>query len=170
MTYATPPLDSRSGLLSRVSFDQVVERALAGLARRPSNLAVLLIDLDSFESVKQRFGRALTNVVRIAESNRLMAVVRPSDTVARAGDNGFLILCTNVHRGVDARRVGQRVIDATERPFDVGGDRIALGACVGIAVTRDAATNASIVFQRADLALCEAKRRGSGRVAIASPQ
>jgi diguanylate cyclase (GGDEF)-like protein len=158
--------DALSGLLNRPTFERIVAQALARVARRQSSFGMFLIDLDGFTSVNDRFGRGVGNVVLRAESNRLVSLLRTSDTAARVGAGEFAVLREGgEHRG-DVITVGRHVIDATERPFEVGGEAIELGASVGLAFTHGAATTVGSLFRRADCAMREAKRNGGSQIAV----
>jgi diguanylate cyclase (GGDEF)-like protein len=158
--------DGLSGLLNRGAMEATLEHALSRLDRSPSMVAVLYIDLDAFKTVNDRLGHGIGDVVLAAASQRLLLALRPRDTVARVGGDEFVIVCEDVGRGDDAIVVGRRVVDALARPFDLGGERVELGASVGIAFTSDARTRASALVRAAERAMCEAKRRGRGRMVV----
>jgi diguanylate cyclase (GGDEF)-like protein len=158
--------DDLSGLLNRAAMERTADHALARLGRTPSTVGLMYVDLDEFKSVNDRFGHGIGDLVLAAASQRLLLVLRPSDTVARVGGDEFVILCEDLERAADAVSVGHRVVDVLARPFDVGGDRVELGASVGIALTRSGTTATSTLMRAADRAMYEAKRLGRGRVVV----
>jgi diguanylate cyclase (GGDEF)-like protein/PAS domain S-box-containing protein len=158
--------DGLSGLLNRGAMERTVEHALTRLERAGSTVAVLYVDLDAFKSVNDRFGHRIGDIVLAAASRRLVLALRPSDAVARVGGDEFVIVCEDVDRAEDAVSVGRRVVEALARPFDLGGDRVELGASIGIAFTSDHETSMSRLVHAADRAMYDAKCLGRGRVVV----
>ncbi|MDP9819869.1 GGDEF domain-containing protein [Spirilliplanes yamanashiensis] len=139
--------DSLTGLANRALF---LERLAAALPAAP---AVLLIDLDDFKPVNDRYGHAAGDRLLVEVARRLTAAVRAGDTVARLGGDEFAVIVA----GDGAGAVPARVAAALAEPFAVGDT----GASIGVAHARPG-QSADAVLHEADLAMYAAKARGKG--------
>ena len=92
-------------------------------------------------------------------AERLAEVLRPSDTLARLGGDEFAILLRDLpHRGAIAE-VTTRIRAALERPFELCGVAVELGASIGVALHPDHGSDLTTLLRRADVAMYEAKTR-----------
>ncbi|MDD7969575.1 diguanylate cyclase [Roseinatronobacter alkalisoli] len=135
-----------------------------------SDCAVLVIDLDHFKSVNDRFGHNAGDDVLTEVARRLRAALRSSDILVRYGGEEFVV----VMPGADvraARRVAQRICRTVHsRGYDVRGSDAALQLSVSIGVAAEHAgfagcgDFAKTIVGRADDALRAAKAGGRNRV------
>jgi diguanylate cyclase (GGDEF)-like protein len=124
-------------------------------------VAVLFIDLDNFKTVNDSLGHGAGDEVLVAVAERLAAVVRAKDTVARHGGDEFAVLVEDVHE-TDAAEVADAVRASLRQPLTVGGRELVLSASVGIAFGTPG-IDADQLLRNADLAMHEAKRLGKDR-------
>ena len=150
-----------TGLLNRAGFEHFLERQ----AREGggASLALLYIDLDRFKPVNDRHGHAVGDHLLQAVAKRLASLVRPTDAVARLGGDEFVILLCGVGRLAIAEAVAQKVVAAVGAPFDVDGERLEIGASVGVAFGVEPGGDWRDLVARADAALYRAKASGRGR-------
>jgi diguanylate cyclase (GGDEF)-like protein len=145
---------NRRSLLARADY----EIARHGRARR--TFALVMIDLDGFKRLNDRFGHAAGDDLLRDVASSLEQAMRAQDTVARFGGDEFCVLAPETDSsGIErlATRVSQAVGDVT-----AGVD--AVRASIGIAVFPDDGVVAADLMQAADQRLLEAKRRrGRGR-------
>src|SRR6266508_3725353 len=85
--------DALTGLPNRGLFLDRLEMTLARLGRDPGLAAVLVLDLDRFKEVAERFGDDAVDRLLVAVAGRLRSILRPSDTVSRFGSDEFAVLC-----------------------------------------------------------------------------
>lgn len=154
--------DPLTGLPNRVLFLDRLGHALVRLRRHPGNVAVLFVDLDRFKLVNDGMGHSIGDAVLLDAAQRLCEAARAEDTVARFGGDEFTILCENADPD-EARRVGQRALDAFTRPFTHEGREFHLSASIGIRVNDLASASADSLLRDADIALYAAKEHGRGR-------
>jgi diguanylate cyclase (GGDEF)-like protein len=156
--------DALTGLPNRELFFDRVEQALARARRRTVPLAVLFVDLDGFKQVNDVQGHEAGDAVLVEAGDRLRALVRTADTVARYGGDEFTVLAEDVGDVEAAQHLGERIADELSRPYPGG---LAVGASVGIAFTANpAATTPDGLIRRADHAMYRSKRPGAQRAEV----
>jgi diguanylate cyclase (GGDEF)-like protein len=153
--------DRLTDLPNRVALHQEADRTLAGARRFGALAALLLIDLDRFKEVNDTLGHEQGDRLLIEVAHRLREVLRRNDLLARLGGDEFAVLATLPHRGA-VGEVATRVHAALARPFDIAGVAVELGASIGIALQPDHGDDASTLLRRADVAMYQAKRGGTG--------
>jgi diguanylate cyclase (GGDEF)-like protein len=160
--------DHLTGLVNRRSMEESLNERL-GASRFDS--AVMLIDLDHFKMINDTHGHAAGDRLLRDLSLRLSAVIRPSDVLARVGGDEFLLLAEMpAPDHAVAVAIAARLHGAVVQPFDVDGQSVRLGLCVGISIPPGHGTNATDLMRRADLALYGAKKLGRSATVIFDPQ
>jgi diguanylate cyclase (GGDEF)-like protein/PAS domain S-box-containing protein len=147
-------LPNRSLLMDRI------EQALHRAERRPSQTAVLLLDLDHFKVINDSLGHAAGDALLISVARRLDSCVRPADTVARISGDEFVILCEDIDAD-GALAVADRISHALVQPFTISGRQMHVSISTGVALADD--TGAEALLANADAAMYLAKRRGRSR-------
>lgn len=154
--------DPLTDLPNRTLLNERLERLMGQTAREPRRLAILFVDLDCFKAVNDEKGHATGDALLKEVAQRLLALVRRSDTVARLGGDEFVLVLDNPSDRQEVAQVAQRVIDTVAMPLAVGGGEIQLGASVGIALYPGDAEERDQLLACADAALYEAKSAGKG--------
>ena len=153
-------LDPLTRIHNRACFDQYLERTvgLSALFNRPST--VMMIDIDHFKGVNDRFGHAGGDAVIKAVADCVSRTFpRRDDLVARYGGDEFSVILKEVD-AKDARVLAERLVQAA-RSLKVkhGGRELSVTLSVGFADCRDGDTTAQWL-ERADKALYQAKANG----------
>ena len=151
--------DTLTGLPNRALLNERLEQALT-LARRGDLIACQLLDLDYFKTVNDTLGHPVGDKLLCQVADRLRALVREGDTIARMGGDEFAILQTTLNQPGDATNLARRVIDELSRPYDIDGQQVVIGTSVGIAIGPDNGLNSAELMRNADLALYRAKSDG----------
>jgi len=149
--------DSLTGLRNRAALIEHTEQALTQLQRRSSILAVLFIDLDGFKRVNDRYGHEAGDGVLRAVAQRLLAVTRPSDVLARVGGDEFVVLCGSLSNEQEATTIARRLDAAVRESVPGDLDGIRLSAAVGIAFAEGRDDTPVALIRRADRAMYLAK-------------
>ena len=156
--------DPLTDLPNRRVVEENLGRLLARSARKiPS--ALLLVDLDNFKEVNDRFGHAAGDEVLRGFARLFHEAVRPGDLVGRVGGDEFVVLLEGAG-AEEARAVAERIRDrAGSVELPPGYDGPPVGASVGIALVAGH-RRAAEVLATADSALYDAKAGGKGRVEL----
>ncbi|MGY1729333.1 diguanylate cyclase [Geodermatophilus sp. SYSU D01062] len=160
--------DPLTGLHNRRHLDRALE---ADLARRPrtGQLSLLVVDVDHFKAVNDRFGHASGDRVLLGVAGTLAAAVREGDTAARLGGEEFVVVLPGAGREQALARAEQvrREVAATRHLLD--GEDVGVTVSVGVAVCPADGTSAAALLEAADRALYTAKATGRDRVVAAVP-
>ncbi len=152
--------DPLTGIANRRSLLLRAEYEIARHTRARRTFALVMIDLDGFKRLNDRFGHAAGDDLLREVAVALQDSMRAQDTVARLGGDEFCVLAPETGEsgtGRLATRVAQAIGGVT-----AGVD--AVRACVGVAVFPDDGMTASALLEIADQRLLDAKReRQRGR-------
>ena len=151
--------DELTGLMNRASFKEVFRKALEVLPG-DGELALHLIDLDHFKSVNDTLGHPIGDLLLVAVSERIMANSGAGSHIARLGGDEFVIIQRLHHDGPGAEDLAHRIIEAIGKTFEISGNRINIGASIGVALAPRHGSQSDILLKRADMALYESKARG----------
>jgi diguanylate cyclase (GGDEF)-like protein len=158
--------DHLTGLANRALFterlDQVVERA----GQTGRSVTVFFCDLDRFKQVNDLHGHGAGDDVLVEIANRLCAVIRGDDLVARVGGDEFVILCDGADDLDALATLADRVIESVHRPIAVDDEAVQVGISIGVAVARGGRTTADRLLTAADQAMYRAKATGGNRYRI----
>lgn len=148
--------DSLTGLPNRALFDDRLEHALA---RRASQTAVLLLDLDRFKNVNDTLGHQAGDALIREFGMRLAALTRDGDTISRLGGDEFAILLEGAGPH-DVHQLAKRILKDVGRPFEILGSQVHVGVSIGIALSSEAGADRLEIVRKADIALYRAKDAG----------
>lgn len=155
--------DELTGLPNRRLFQDRLANSLERARRTGVQTALLLIDLDYFKQVNDTVGHHMGDLVLRHAGELFQGRVRRSDTVARTGGDEFSIILEEPTSREDAERVGRSLIELLNRPFELEGHIIRVGASVGIAVFPQDAPNPEALCITADLRMYARKYEGRGK-------
>ena len=154
--------DPLSGLPNRVLMLERVEHARLRQQRTGTTLAVLFVDLDRFKAINDTYGHRAGDEVLVAFAERLIAVLRPGDTLARQSGDEFLILLEDLAGPSEADAIADRIHAALTEAFLVAGTEVKVTACIGIALCERGDRSAGKLIHEADLAMYREKQREGG--------
>ena len=120
--------------------------------------AMLLIDLDGFKQVNDTYGHALGDECLKVAAQRLTETCGSTELVARIGGDEFAVLLGAHITSAEAQHLAEQIVKMISQPFTRGGQRIIVGASVGVAVYRGGTSES--LFRQADVALYQAKAAG----------
>jgi diguanylate cyclase (GGDEF)-like protein len=160
--------DELTGLGNRRHFMQRGEEAVRLAVRHNRPLSVLMIDLDRFKEVNDRYGHAAGDDVLKFLAVNLSLHSRITDTVGRTGGEEFAMVLPETALE-DALVSAERIRAAVERtPVPTDQSEVPIAITVSIGVAQLASSQSlDTLLERADAALYEAKRAGRNRVEAA---
>src|SRR3954454_3737927 len=154
--------DELTALPNRLNFRDEIERLLAVSNSAERLSALLFIDLDQFKQINDTLGHPCGDRLLCAVADRLRAMLRPEDFVARFGGDEFVVFQQNIKSNEEAAGLARRIVDHLSERYKIGNHLVEIGASVGIAMTSPAGISADTLLKNADMALYRAKADGRG--------
>lgn len=155
-----------TGLYNRRHFSEVVSQQFSEAVRYGADLSCLMIDLDDFKVVNDRFGHHTGDDLLILAATTIASQLRAADVAARFGGDEFVVLLpqTAADRAeVLAARIAEKfALDVAERL-----PQLRVGLSIGVASLADAPPSGpEDLVQAADRAMYQAKSQGKGRIVV----
>ena len=160
-------VDGLTSLMNRRAFVAALERELAACNRYGHELSLILLDVDHFKQINDRFGHKTGDAVLAGLGRHLDAFVRASDITARWGGEEFVIglTCTGPNGAMQFAERLRKSIEALSIA-DASGAAVPVTASIGVACFRSGESVDALV-DRSDKAMYVAKSAGRNRVARA---
>ncbi|AAN65850.1 MULTISPECIES: phosphodiesterase DibA [Pseudomonas] len=158
--------DPLTGLPNRLLFTDRLEQALAAAQANKRGCALLLLDLDHFQSINDGLGHTIGDQLLKLVGERLGEVLGNGVTLARLGGDEFGVLVENCQQVGQAGKLAQCIIERMREPFQFDGNRLFISASVGISLYPSDALGAEQLLRNADSALYKAKSNGRACYAL----
>ena len=158
--------DLLTGVLNRRGFMKLAAREFERMRRAGRKLAVVMLDLDHFKAVNDRFGHAAGDLVLAMAAEECRRQIRDVDLLGRIGGEEFAIVL--IDGSVDAaENVLARLREALARQkvSTIKGD-VSVTASFGLAVVDPGVVDVDVALRLADEALYEAKNAGRNCIRI----
>lgn len=150
--------DKLTGLYNRRYFDEMLARTLDQAERSKQPVALLMLDLDRFKPINDKFGHAVGDKVLAEVGKAIQKLTRDGDICARVGGDEFLIIAVNCDQ-TQAERLANRLRDSIQAlSFLVGGETVAVGTSLGVANYPNHARTLDELLTYADQAMYRNKR------------
>jgi two-component system, cell cycle response regulator len=160
-------VDELTGVYNRRVLFEHLEDEVTRSKRYGNALSMLMLDLDWFKQVNDRYGHAAGDAVLKEFSQRLCRSVRGVDLVCRYGGEEFCVILPQTSLG-KAMRAAEHIRTAIQRkPFEYDGTAIPMTVSIGLtSFVPDEVDSPTDLLERADKALYEAKNGGRNQVRI----
>lgn len=156
--------DGMTGIYNRRHFMTLADREWSRSRRYGRPLSFLMIDIDFFKSINDRFGHEVGDQMIVHLTTLATACKRDSDVLARIGGEEFALLLPETDLA-QAQLVAERLRrDVVENPFTASSDQISTTISIGVAMGTGTMTGISDLMKVADKALYDAKSSGRNRV------
>ncbi|HVR06700.1 MAG TPA: EAL domain-containing protein [Thermoanaerobaculia bacterium] len=164
--------DPLTGLPNRALFCDRLAQSLAKARRTDTGVAVLMMDLDRFRVVKETLGHRAGDELLRGVADRLRAMIREGDTLARAGGDEFSVLLQYNARAAEAARVAQTALERLVEPFRLGtggGHALHVTASIGVGLFPSDGGDVESLLRSSELALLRAKELGGNGYQLCTP-
>lgn len=162
-------IDPLTGLYNRRAFMERATDELRRARRYGASLSLVMIDLDHFKSINDRWGHAMGDRVLVAFAEILKQHMRGVDVVARIGGEEFIMLMTEAGYA-DATQVAERIRnDIKASSLDLEDTHLTWTASLGLTILTAEDESVSAALVRADKALYRAKQLGRDRIEAEMP-
>lgn len=158
--------DHLTGLLNRRAFYLMSEQVASLAQRNKRPLCVLMIDIDHFKKINDRFGHDAGDIAIKRVSKVLKTCSRKSDIIARFGGEEFIVLLpeTDIHGAlIVGEKVRSEVMDSS---FEFDGQQISMTVSCGVAERQPDLIHLDSLVTQADKALYEAKQTGRNKICV----
>ena len=162
--------DPLTGLWNHGELLRILDREMARANRARQSLSLLMVDLDHFKQVNDRYGHLIGDEVLAEVSQRLLKSVRGYDVVGRCGGEEFIVVVPGVE-GPEATALAERIVThVRDRLFDTSAGPVRVTTSVGVSFSSSGqGMDAIDLIRTADVALYRAKQNGRNRVETAVP-
>jgi diguanylate cyclase len=154
--------DSLTKLPNRVLLEDRLEQEIQNAKRHGTGFSVLFLDLDGFKQINDAFGHQIGDLLLVHVAQRVRAIIRGRDTLARMGGDEFVVLA-NTGEPADAANLADKLIAEIGMPYQIGGHELQVSASVGIATYGGPQTTEQNLLKNADAAMFHAKTSGRNR-------
>ena len=153
--------DPLTGLANRLLLIDRFEHAMRQAKRSLKQFAVLMVDLNKFKNINDTYGHAAGDKVLITVAQRLLSVVRSSDTVARLGGDEFVLIIESITEREQVIAMGNKIVDVLAQDVTLdSGDVVSVGGSVGFAWYPKDGDNLRDILDVADQAMYFCKTSG----------
>ena len=149
--------DYLTGLPNRMLLVERAGLALTLARRYRRRMAILFIDLDRFKPINDEYGHNVGDHVLKIIAQRLLDIVRESDTVCRQGGDEFVILLPEFTDLDNLEMLAIKLLDEIREPIQVNSYTLSVSASIGIATYPDNGDSVDSIIQSADTAMYRAK-------------
>ncbi len=152
--------DALTQLPNRILFRDRLKHALDVANRGNYLVGLLFLDLDRFKQINDSLGHLIGDELLKIVAERLLSLVRSSDTVARLSGDEFAILVERLDTREDIEPLAEKALSVLERPIQIADHKLYISASIGIALAPVDDTSVEYLIRDADTAMYEAKRQG----------
>ncbi len=156
--------DVLTSLPNRVLLTDRLKHAIAQSQRHKHSLAVAYLDLDGFKAVNDGHGHDIGDKLLVQIVQRMKAVLREGDTLARIGGDEFVAVLEKLDQLQDCEHILIRLLHSASEPVTIGDAVLQVSTSIGVTLyPQDGATEADQLLRYADQAMYQAKRMGKNR-------
>ena len=152
--------DSLTNLPNKNLFQDRLNTSISTSRRTATKVAVVLVDLDNFKKINNSLGYSIGDKILVETAKKLVSCMRDYDTVARVGEDNFLLLFQNIRHTNELFPIINRLNTILGEPYNVDGNLMNITGSLGISVYSDDGVNSEDILMNADKAMYKAKELG----------
>ena len=154
--------------LTQVYSRKTIESKINDFLKKNNQLyhAFCIIDIDNFKNVNDKLGHVLGDQVLIDAAKYMQSHLRSDDYVGRLGGDEFICFIKNIKDKNDIVKIAIGLNECLRHAYSNNGQDIHTSASIGISVARENGDTFEQLYQYADLALYQTKRRGKNGYTI----
>jgi diguanylate cyclase (GGDEF)-like protein len=152
--------DQLTGLPNRALLEDRLDQALGRHRRDGTSAALLVLDLDRFKQVNDTLGHAAGDQLLREVGERLLLLLRETDTLARIGGDEFAIVQHVPRNKTDIRKLCDRVVAAIAEPFELTQGEARVGVSIGAVMASTTISCAAEFLRHGDITMYQAKASG----------
>ena len=161
--------DPLTGLANRRRMLDRLEHELALALRHQTHCALLYFDLDHFKTINDTLGHSFGDAVLCETANRLLGIVRDTDTVARMGGDEFVAIMPCLGESKEqaisqAQDIAEKIQTQLNLPYWVEGQEVFLAASIGITLFANNNHDPLELLKQADTAMYRSKDEGRNQI------
>ncbi len=162
-------IDTLTGLTNRRGFDRRLAEEVARARRYDTPLSLVMMDLDSFKDINDKYGHATGDALLRAVGVLLNAELRTADVAVRFGGDEFALILPNTPK-TDAWAVAEKIRTSIAQLgiYAEDGTCVRTSSSMGIAAVSERILHPADLMDTADKALYRAKRAGRNRVELSA--
>jgi len=152
--------DELTQLPNRMIFSKRMEEIVEQMNGTDQRVCIILLDMDHFKHINDTLGHRLGDILLCHAASRIVNCTRETDTVVRLGGDEFAIIITDFHHEDEVREIAQRILASISKSYDLEGQMAYSSPSMGIMIATGSEFSPEEIFQNADIALYETKRKG----------
>jgi len=125
--------DGLTGLTNRATFDEVLQQHFALAKQARSFITLLMVDVDKFKSINDRFGHQIGDKVLVALGKLLKSAAREKDLPARYGGEELVLILPDTPRSIGSAIAETIRLAVAKQPINCGTQAIPVTISIGVA-------------------------------------
>ncbi len=158
--------DALTGLLNRLGLERRLPEFIESARRSGASAAFMYIDMDHFKKINDLRGHSSGDKLLQIAADRLRGCLSAEDLVVRMGGDEFVVVAGKLRDAANAGTVAERVRQSLCVPFEIGDQRLAITASIGVSLYPNDGADYDVLLKNADIALYESKDAGRNTVTL----
>lgn len=151
-------IDPLTGLYNRRAGKEKIQQVLDDSDNDEIEYALLMIDLDDFKPINDKYGHKAGDNVLITLADRLTKHIRTEDIIVRWGGDEILMFIKQQHHALDVTAISEKLRTIIQQPIRIDQEQtVRVGASIGFAVFPLNGFELDLLIERADKAMYQAK-------------
>ena len=161
--------DTLTGLPNRNNAKKIFENYTLRASSLNKNIALVLVDLDSFKDINDSFGNHFGDQLLTTFPQVISPILKPNDALARIGGDEFLIILDDIPSIDIAENFTKKLFELLEQPLEVGEHSFNLSCTVGISIFPDHANDFETLLTQSEIAMEGLKELGRNQYFTYNP-